>query len=66
MKKVLVMILAIVAIMTANPSKAEAQVPAKPVDVYFGGGISAPSGDLDELWNLGFHGTGRIGFSAAP
>lgn len=39
---------------------------SKNIDVYLGGGVSVPTGDLDNGWNLGFHGTGRIGLSVAP
>ncbi len=42
-----------------------AQTPAKPFNMYLGGGGSLPSGDLADGWKMGFHGTCRFGVPLA-
>jgi hypothetical protein len=61
--RIIIAALAIVAMMAATVS---AQVPAKPVDIYIGGGLSIPTGTVGDFWKMGFHGNGKIGFAAGP
>ena len=63
MKKLTVTILAAVLVLAISVS---AQTPSKPFSVYAGGGLSMPMGDFSDRYKSGFHGTARIGFSAAP
>jgi len=43
-----------------------AQLPGKPFTVSVAGGISAPTGELNDIWKAGYHGSGRIAHSFAP
>lgn len=61
--KVIIAALVIVAIMAVTGA---AQAPAKPMDIYIGGGVSVPTGTLGDGWKMGFHGNGKIGFTATP
>ncbi len=42
---------------------AGAQVPAKPVDLYVGGGVTVPTGSFGDVQKLGFNGYGRANFN---
>ncbi len=65
MKKIT--LFAIVAVMAVlMTTSAMAQAPAKPFNMYLGGGGSLPSGDLADGWKMGFHGIGRLGMAMAP
>jgi len=45
---------------------AVAQLPGKPFTFSVAGGISAPTGQLNDIWKAGYHGSGRIAHSFAP
>ncbi len=62
MKKVLVTLF-VLAMFVATAS---AQVPAKPFNIYVGGGLTMPTGDFKTAYNTGFHGMAKVGFSAMP
>jgi len=63
--KRLLMILAILLVFAVGAS---AQVPAKPFTVYVGGGLSMPVSPsaFDDLYKMGFHGSGGVGFTVSP
>jgi hypothetical protein len=47
------------------PSWAKEKTPVK-IAYYLGGGTSIPTGEMSNVWNLGFHGFGRLEFIATP
>lgn len=61
MKKTLL----IVAVMLVFACGAFAQAPAKPIDIFLGGGIGFPSSPsmFSDGWKMGFHGLGGIDFN---
>ncbi|MCH7691602.1 MAG: outer membrane beta-barrel protein [candidate division Zixibacteria bacterium] len=66
MKRVFSTLLTLAAMLLMFASNPAAQGLEKPVDFYLGVGASIPTGDLADGWNIGFHATGRAGFSVAP
>lgn len=61
MKKLLLAL----AIAMLSAGLASAQV-SRPFNVYAGGGVSVPVGDLGDATKMGFHGMGGIGFKLMP
>ncbi len=62
MKKVLL----IAAMIMALAISANAQDPAKKVNLYLGAGGSLPMGDFGDGFGTGLHGMGAVGFNVAP
>ena len=64
MKKLLILAL----ILAFTAMTASAQVPAKPMTIYGGVGMSLPTSpdEFKDFWSMGFHGLGAVGFNAAP
>lgn len=38
----------------------------KPFSIYVGGGVTVPSGDFADVYKMGFHGMGALGYSVVP
>ena len=66
MKRVFSTLLILVSMLLMLSPSSAAHDLDKPVDFYLGVGASIPTGDLADGWNIGFHATGRAGFSVAP
>lgn len=60
--------LLVIVVMLVFASGAFAQVPAKPFNIYAGGGLTMPSSPdaFKDGFKMGFHGTAKLGLKAVP